>query len=171
MKAMKLLGDVDKIVVHHTGSRVLRGFDSPSLVRFRHKFIRGWSDIGYHYVIGNGKLTKDGKIYEGRDLDFEGAHTTRNQGNKNSIAITLIGNFNHNIPTEEQWKSLVGFIKSNSRVYGIPLEHVYGHRELDSGTDCPGKNFNMNKLRRDVLEYEFMENYRISRMHIDELFA
>jgi len=53
-------------------------------VRKWHVEGRGWSDIGYHFLID-----RDGTIVEGRPLERSGAHTKGH--NKGSIAIALFG--------------------------------------------------------------------------------
>ena len=167
--------DIKKIVVHHSGSRVLKGMDNPALVEFRHK-LRGFDEIGYHYIIGNGKLTNDGEVYVGRDVEKVGAHAYGH--NYDSIGIALIGNFNFEHPTEKQRENLIKLIRDKSKRYNILLEEVYGHRELDNTeTECPGRNFDMDKLREELiigrrkLEKEFRENYRISRIVNEDAFS
>lgn len=60
---MDALESVDRLVIHHTE----RNNDSPLFVRFRHKYLRGWEDVGYHYLIGNTRpFSKNGGIYSGR---------------------------------------------------------------------------------------------------------
>ena len=44
---------------------------------------RGWSDVGYHFVIG----TK-GELWAGRSLEYQGAHT---KGHNNSIGVAYVG--------------------------------------------------------------------------------
>ena len=68
--SMKKIQQVKYIIVHHTE----RNNDFPFFVRLRHKYLRGWDDVGYHYLIGNTRpFTKDGKLYRGRSEDFEGS--------------------------------------------------------------------------------------------------
>ena len=45
---------------------------------------RGWSDIGYHYLID-----RDGTVVAGRPIDRQGAHAKGR--NKNSVGIALFG--------------------------------------------------------------------------------
>ena len=165
--------EINKIIVHHTGSEKLGGFDNPILIKLRHKYIKGFDDIGYHYLIGNGILTRDGKVYEGRNIKETGAHASGY--NDNSIGIALIGNFEKGEPSERQWQGLVKLISRNCRIFQIPVKwnysSIYGHNELE-GTDtkCPGKFVDMNKLRRDVLEYMAMEDARIAKILNEEVF-
>lgn len=159
---------INKIVVHHTGSRVLRGFDSPSLIRFRHKYFRGFEDIGYHYLIGNGILTRDGEVYNARPVEIEGAHAYGH--NKDSIGIALIGNFNFREPTEKQLNSLIELLAKNCRGYGLNEEDIYGHRELDNAnTSCPGEYIDMDELRGQVWRNMAIEDINFER-HLHDVF-
>jgi N-acetylmuramoyl-L-alanine amidase len=140
---MERLAKVTRIIVHHSQRR----WDHPLFIRHRHVRRRGWEDIGYHYLIGNGRLfTRDGKLYKGRDDSFAGAHAFGH--NKDTIAICLIGDFDKEMPTGKQMESLVGFLKEKMRLYGIGRESVLGHRELPKVVKtCPGKNLKMDDLR------------------------
>jgi N-acetylmuramoyl-L-alanine amidase len=144
LQRMDRLKDVNKIVVHHTGG-LLGRIDTPDLIRLRHKWRNGWEDIGYHYVIGCGLFTKDGRIYVGRSMQFQGAHVKGH--NNDSIGVVMIGNFDRTKPTERQMETLIDLLIEQCRLYTVPVERVRGHREYDSNTSCPGKNVNMNNIR------------------------
>lgn len=104
---------------------------------------RGWSGIGYHWVI-----RRDGTIEKGRDLDGDG-DVDDEQGahaygfNKNSVGICLIGgqygDFDFTFSQIQKLKSLSDYYKA--RYPGI---EVVGHRDLDSNRTCP--NFDVRSL-------------------------
>src|SRR3989344_7696117 len=99
---MEPIKKVKFLVIHHSQ----RSRDFPAFIRWRHTKKRGWEDIGYHFLIGNGKLfTKNGKIYKGRKEFLVGAHVYG--FNKNSLGICLIGNFDYEYPTKKQIRSLI----------------------------------------------------------------
>ena len=111
---------------------------------------RGFLDIGYHFVILNGKRTKDdytasidGKIETGRPIEQTGAHCPPN---KNSIGICLIGNKDFTFP---QYNALQALIERLRERFG--LIEVKGHYEMPSGKKqgktCP--NIDMTKLRTE----------------------
>ena len=140
---------IDSVVVHHTGSRILRDFDSPLLVKLRHRFLKGWDNVGYHYLIGNGRLTEDGKIYDGRPIEMPGAHAFGH--NKNSIGIAMIGNFDHSKPTDKQMATLSQLLVKLCGDYGLGADAIRGHRELEyAKTACPGKYVDMDSVRTAV---------------------
>ena len=75
--------DINRIMLHC--SATVEGKDySVDTIRKWHVEGRGWSDIGYHYVIH-----LDGSVSQGRPLDRSGAHTKGH--NKDSIGICYIG--------------------------------------------------------------------------------
>lgn len=97
---------------------------------------RGWSDVGYHFVI-----RRDGEIETGRDLNTTGAHV-RNH-NRHNIGICLIGGVNQKGNaqanyTADQWHSLRSLVIELVGRYGIPLSDTYGHRDFPKvKKECP----------------------------------
>ena len=142
---MKPFKKIKFIVVHHT-----RGsYDSVEAIRKFHKNVRGWEDIGYRWVIGDGKGLVDGKLYKGRSEKFIGAHVLGH--NKNSISVCLIGNLDKSPPTKKQLQTLFKFLKQKMRKYNIPVKNILGHNEFAGvKKTCPGKFLDMNEVRKEV---------------------
>ncbi len=140
---MNLIRKIGYIIIHHTE----RNNDFPFFVKFRHKYLRGWEDIGYHYLIGNNHLfTKDGNLYVGREEKFEGAHVIGY--NKDSLGICLIGNFDKKAPTKKQFETLFSFLKEKLKKYNLSAENICGHNEfLGVEKSCPRNFVNMNYIR------------------------
>jgi N-acetylmuramoyl-L-alanine amidase len=95
----------------------------------------GWSDIGYHRVIG-----RDGTVASGRPMDKTGAHTLGH--NTGTIGVCLIGGHGANANdapdqhfTSAQMAALVREIKDLKRRFG-PLK-VSGHNQY-ANKGCPG---------------------------------
>lgn len=142
---------INKIIIHCSAS----DFGNAQRIREWHTAGEGnnkgngWSDIGYHYVINNGKVFKDDKINQrvqdgfiekGRDDSIAGAHT---QGqNSNSIGICLVGNKDF---TEEQFNSLNTLLDSLLKAYNLTKNDVYGHYNFSSKT-CP--NFDVQEFMK-----------------------
>ncbi|MCK5131813.1 MAG: N-acetylmuramoyl-L-alanine amidase [Candidatus Sabulitectum sp.] len=125
---------VKRIVIHHSATET----GSAAFFRVLHRVVNKWNDIGYHYVIGNGSLSRDGEIEKGRKLPFRGAHAKG--GNEDSIGICLVGNFNNSFPTAAQMRSLGLLLHKLSGEYSISRDSVTLHRLVDgSSTECPGK--------------------------------
>jgi N-acetylmuramoyl-L-alanine amidase len=74
---------INKIIVHCSATREGQHIDVDT-IRDWHVNGRGWSDIGYHYVI-----YLDGTVHAGRPVERSGAHTKGQ--NSNSIGICYIG--------------------------------------------------------------------------------
>ena len=113
---------------------------------------RGWDELGYHFVIGNGTDTRDGAIEVGPRWTKQkhGAHckTSDNFYNQHGIGICLVGNLEHSRPTSAQMDSLaelVSFLMARCR---IPLAKVYTHGGVTGKTACPGRNFSLAALKR-----------------------
>jgi len=87
---------------------------------------RGWSGIGYHYVID-----LDGKAVPGRPHYWQGAHVSGH--NDSSLGICLIGTDEF---TPEQERTLERLLKNLRTQY--PAAKIRGHRDYDQGKDCPG---------------------------------
>lgn len=101
---------------------------------------RGWSGIGYHYVI-----RRDGTIETGRPVEKVGAHARGR--NADSIGICWVGG-NQIDPRQE--KSLFGLLNYLRGVYNLPVDAVLGHSEaVQAPTKCP--NLDMNKVRANLV--------------------
>lgn len=140
------------IVVHHSAS------DSGGAVVFDawHRQ-RGFDELGYHFVIDNGEGMPDGNVEVGSRWlkQKQGAHAKSADGqyNEHGIGICLVGNFEKDEPTAKQWQMLVKLVAYLSSEYGVDLEHIIGHRDVNGKTLCPGKNVSLEKLRGDVKQY------------------
>lgn len=124
--------NIDTIIVHCSDTEV----GTVESIRRFHKSVRGWDDIGYHYVI-----YKDGTIHEGRPINQPGAHC---QGaNANSIGICLIGVKNFTPPQFGSLKKLCTELRGT-----YPINKIAGHREFASakkqGKTCP--NFEVKDI-------------------------
>lgn len=149
------------IVVHCSASE----WGSAAAIREWH-LAKGWKDIGYHFIILNGKLRPnisnwqkelsiplmDGNIEVGRYLDGDnfissketGAHTLNYNGT--SIGICLIGNKNF---TEKQFYALEMLLKSLLRIYKLDKSCIKGHYHFANKT-CP--NFDVDKFVKERIK-------------------
>ncbi|MFC2314743.1 MAG: peptidoglycan recognition family protein [Selenomonas massiliensis] len=124
--------ETDQVVIHHTGNPT---DDDLSVVEINASHqARGWSCIGYHYVI-----RKDGTVEVGRPHWTVGAHAYGH--NSHTIGVHVCGNFEIGEPTSEQIESLAMLLANLCTDYGLTIDrdHIVGHRELMS-TACPGRN-------------------------------
>jgi N-acetyl-anhydromuramyl-L-alanine amidase AmpD len=134
------------IVIHHsaTPSGGAKAFDR------MHKE-KGWDELGYHFVIGNGTDTGDGQIEVGPRWPKQkwGAHakTPSNEFNNFGIGICLVGNFDTERPTRAQTQSLARLVAYLMKTYHVSADHVIGHGDTKA-TDCPGRNLHVAEIRR-----------------------
>lgn len=130
---------LDTIFVHCTDTRPdwwadRRAEDKVNEVRRWHKE-RGWSDVGYHYLID-----RDGTVVEGRPIERTGAHVKGH--NKGSVGISLFGGhggsqddlFDEHF-TPEQDRALRKLI-AQLRMEYPSITKVRGHNEV-SPKMCP----------------------------------
>ena len=122
---------IDKIIIHC--SATVEGVNvSTSTIKRWHVQGRGWSDIGYHYII-----PLDGEIEYGRELARSGAHCKGE--NENSIGICYIGGLSDkkrakDTRTEAQKEALVNILKTLTHIY--PKATIHSHFEY-ANKACP----------------------------------
>ena len=132
---------IHRIVIHHTAS----GNDWDAARIDKEHRARGWSGIGYHYVI-----LQDGTVQAGRAIEKAGAHAKGANGD--SIGVVLVGSFEapNPEPAPMQWLSALDFVLALCKRHGIGLDQVYGHNEVGTtATLCPGFS---PRAFRDALE-------------------
>ena len=130
------LNGVRRITIHHSAmaSSHLRGKAEAAgmLEKIRRVHVgQQWADIGYHYIID-----PSGRIWEGRPIQYQGAHVKLN--NENNLGIMLMGNFEDERPSPEALSALDSFVADRMRAYRVPITRVYTHKEL-MPTACPGR--------------------------------
>jgi N-acetylmuramoyl-L-alanine amidase len=133
------LKNVMYIIVHHTEEI---GWDINKTHKF-HQEHRGWSGIGYNFFI-----EENGEIIKGRGYHV-GAHAY--SYNQKSIGICLAGNFDIQIPSIEQLKSLSKLCIFLLDQFNLSTAQILGHRELNGvAKSCPGKNLKMDLVRESI---------------------
>lgn len=125
-KAMvkRKLNQIYAIVIHHSAceDRTVGEINSMHINR-------GFAGIGYHFYV-----TKSGRVYMGRPVEFIGAHCKGH--NKHTIGICLEGDLTKRRATEPQLQALFVLIKYLYNKYPTITE-TYEHRQL-APTLCPG---------------------------------
>ena len=130
--------EITEVVTHWTAHFLNQGYIGSEEVEKIH-IEKGFSTIGYHYVI-----KRDGTLQRGRPVNRPGAHALENEHNKYSIGIAFVAGYNCNSGnpdylnyvsaesiTGEQWKTLDQFLKAFYVVY--PGGQVWGHNDTDPG--------------------------------------
>jgi len=119
---------------------------------------RGWSGIGYHYIVGNGynngkrqyNPVLDGNIETGRHENVVGAHVKGH--NSESLGICLIGKGYY---TESQMVSVAILVHELLDRYNLPTEAVKGHYEFNKNKTCP--MIDMKNFREALDMYYIVE--------------
>jgi N-acetylmuramoyl-L-alanine amidase len=123
---------INRIVVHCTATEEGKDYTVDWIRRIHKK--KGWSDIGYHYVI-----YRDGSLHEGRDINLVGTHARGY--NTGSIGVVYVGGCpkgdthkNKDTRTPEQKATLLRLLKDLRKMY--PHAEIVGHKDLNA-TGCP----------------------------------
>jgi len=130
------INKIDRMLLHHAAAVNCSAEDIHNW-----HLARDWAGIGYNFLV-----RKDGKIYEGRPIDYVPAHTTG--FNTCSIGICFEGNFEVETMSEEQkqaGKELVAYLKEK---HNISL--VQRHKDVNS-TSCPGQNFPFDEIANGIV--------------------
>lgn len=135
------------IVLHHSATAA---GNLASIDAF-HRNVRGWDEVGYHFVIGNGSLSPDGGIEVSPRWTKQkhGAHCRvagHPEYNELGIGICLVGNFEETAPTPAQIASARALVALLSDWFHIPAWRIRGHGHLANTADrfhtaCPGRHF------------------------------
>ena len=122
---------INEIIIHCTATPEGREC-SVDEIRQWHK-ARGFTDIGYHYVIH-----LDGRVENGRDVDIAGAHCTGH--NTHSIGVVYVGGCAKDgktpkdTRTDAQKASLANLLIDLRKLY--PRAAIHGHRDF-ANKACP----------------------------------
>jgi N-acetyl-anhydromuramyl-L-alanine amidase AmpD len=135
------------IILHHSG---LANGNAASYDRAHRE--RGMENgLAYHFLIGNGVDSADGKIEIGSRWikQIKGGHVRSDAVNEVAIGICLVGNFEVTKPTRKQLLALSELIEYlKTEVVGGKVK-LLSHGESHPGhTKCPGKHFPMKRLHR-----------------------
>jgi hypothetical protein len=125
------------IVVHHSATPA----GNAAAFHEAHR-AKGWDGLGYHFVIGNGRKSPDGKVEVGFrwKRQREGAHAGNDLMNQRGIGICLVGNFDKGPPTAAQMRSLRRLCDFLSAYCEIPASGLRLHKDFRD-TACPGRHF------------------------------
>ena len=129
---------IDEIIIHCSATPEGKDYTVDKIREWHTKPVskggRGWSDIGYHYII-----YRDGSVHEGRNVNIAGAHCTNH--NAHSIGICYVGGCeatnvkkSKDTRTKEQRKALLELLRELRSLY--PKAKIYGHRNF-AAKDCP----------------------------------
>lgn len=122
---------ITEIIIHCAATPEGKNFTVADITRWHKQ--RGFSTIGYHYVI-----YLDGSRHLGRDVNVSGAHCVNH--NAHSIGICYIGGLASDgktpkdTRTQAQKTALLALLRELRRIY--PTARIYGHRDF-ANKACP----------------------------------
>lgn len=156
--------DVEYLVVH-TAAFPHRNCDRDLIDRWHRE--RGWSAIGYHYVVTNDlhDTLADGTVQEGRPTSRQGAHVLGL--NDRSLGICCVGHGDLQPHTEAQRAGLVELLSElTDDCPAVTVDRIIGHREVNdlvnegvvatrfrTSKTCPGLLVDMDEVRDQVWEH------------------
>lgn len=148
-----------KLTLHHaagfSADNIDGGKEQLRAIQDLHQFVRGWSDIGYHFVVD-----KAGNIYQGRPETVIGAHVLNN--NTGNIGVCVLGCYHPpelycgDWLTDATTNSLVALYAWISNEYNYNPNILLGHRDYPyNATSCPGNNVHENLpwFRNEIQRY------------------
>lgn len=127
----KTMRTINEIIVHCSATQEGKDFTIADIDRWHRQ--RGFTKIGYHYVI-----YRDGTIHVGRNESEVGAHCLGH--NQNSIGICYIGGLSSDgktpkdTRTDAQKKALTTLLQTLKKKY--PSASIHGHRDFAKKA-CP----------------------------------
>lgn len=115
-------------------------------------FQKPWRDIGYNFGL---ELYNDtNEILIGRPLTEYGAHCKTGGMNRVAIGVCVIGKFDDTAPDARIYDVLAKRLLAPLTLYHhIPISLIEPHSKYDTYKTCPGKLFDMKKLRDVVAFY------------------
>ena len=121
---------VDKLIIHCSATPPNMDIGVKEIRKW-HKD-KGWSDIGYHWVI-----PRDGVIEEGRPINIIGAHVKGH--NTGSLGVCMVGGVDKDMNpednfTKKQWHSLELLVRGIKAI--LTTITIHGHNEF-SNKACP----------------------------------
>lgn len=137
--------EITEIIVHCAATPEGKDYTVEDIRRWHRQ--QGWSDVGYHYVIG-----RYGELWTGRDVDIQGAHCAAGGHNRKSIGVCYIGGVDKDGKTPKDTRTLqqkatmLKLLIDLKKLY--PGVKIYGHHDFERNKDCP--SFDAKSEYRDL---------------------
>lgn len=119
------MNKINLIIIHCSATRSSMDIGVKDIRRWH--MAKGWSDVGYHWVI-----RRDGTLEQGREESVQGAHAL--PYNRNSLGICMVGGIHEetfkpeNNFTNDQFETLENLLWELTKKY--PDSDVKGHGTL-----------------------------------------
>lgn len=136
---------INRVIVHHfwrPAAAQWKGLQTLKQVRDFHVNENGWSDIGYHLVIG-----PDATIWLCRPVEQVGAHCVGQ--NDHSVGLAYAANFDEEDPAANGLAAGHQAVTAVCARFKIPAAEVYFHRDF-APKSCPGTKVDRTAYREAV---------------------
>lgn len=154
---------IAKVIVHHfwrPRAADWKGLATLQSVYNYHVHDRGWSDIGYHLVIG-----PDSTLWLARPMEMAGAHTAGQ--NEHSIGIAYAADFDTEDPAENGYDAGIMACAMILKRFKLDPEDVYFHRDF-AQKSCPGTKMDRESYREDLKDALKPDESSFVRLKIDD---
>lgn len=138
--------NINTIVIHHSATpstqtieKSMSSFDNTHKERLYEAYQQPLSNSDYKYIAYHFCVDRFGTVKSGRSLDVAGYHASNYPVNLESIGICMIGNFDEERATSEQFNAVYELIKKLKKEFP-EINTLEPHRKYASKT-CPGINF------------------------------
>lgn len=137
---LEAMGTPKRLTVHHSAmyfrdTKQTACAAQVARIQKDHMENRGYGDIGYHFLID-----PSGRIWEGREMRWQGAHCG-DTNNIQNIGVCVLGNFLRGRegqgPTAAQVESLQRLVVSLMNRYRFGPDSIRCHSDFKA-TECPG---------------------------------
>ncbi|XP_069675201.1 peptidoglycan-recognition protein SB2-like isoform X2 [Periplaneta americana] len=121
------------VVIIHTDSTPCDTLDtcSEAVREIQRAHLKKYSDIAFNFLVGG-----DGRVYEGRGWDLQGAFAR--SFNNVSLGVAFIGKFSNVAPPNQQLEEAQALIDVSLKNNKLPSDYkLVGHRQV-TDTDSPG---------------------------------
>lgn len=137
LDTIKQQHEIKYITIHHAGVEFYDEDKAAENILNLQSWSRSekkWIDIPYHFMID-----LEGKIYEGRPLNYPG-DTNTEYNPFNHALIEVMGNYEIQQPNEKQLLSLINLISFLVKKFHVSVNNIKTHKDYSNMTVCPGKN-------------------------------
>ncbi len=136
--------NIDKIILHHTSDEVRDWKGNQSILGYKKMYEdKGWISGPHLFIAPEG-------IYLFTDINIQGIHA--NDGNKGSIGIEMVGNYDDSFPNNHIWKNTELVLINLLIKFNLKIKDIHFHREYNNQKSCPGRAVTKREIRERLIK-------------------
>lgn len=138
---------VQRMTLHHSAVALPDNRDIVARLQQHqryHQDQKGWVDIAYHVAVD-----RNGNIFQLRDTRIAG-DTATDYDTMGHFLVLAEGNFDEEFISAEQLRSTALVFAWAAEEFGISVDTLASHREVASGTSCPGESLELHMTSGDL---------------------